>query len=170
MNTTIGVFSNHLAAEKAITELKALGVSNSNISYIYADQKGKLVDGEAAPKVGEGAAAGVTAGAVVGALAGLAVATGIIPEIGPLVVAGPLAATLGFTGATAVAGAATGVVAGGLLGALASMGISRDDALLYEALVKRGDILVIVRLNSFSTQDVFNRAGANEIREYAATQ
>ena len=166
MNTTVGIFSNHVAAESAINELKAFGVPDQNISYIYSDIDGKLIDAQAPTKVGEGAAVGVTAGAALGALAGAVVASGVLPGFGALIVAGPLATALGITGATAVAGAATGAVAGGLLGALANFGITAEDALLYETYVKRGDILVIIRSNSFSVRDVFNKSGASEIREY----
>ncbi|MDD5165565.1 MAG: hypothetical protein PHG25_03485 [Candidatus Pacebacteria bacterium] len=64
--------------------------------------------------------------------------------------------------------AATGLVAGGLIGGLVSLGINNADAILYEALVRKGDILVIVRSDAVGTMDVFVKSNAREVREYAA--
>ncbi len=110
----------------------------------------------------------MTTGTVIGVVAGLAIANGILPGLGSLIVAGPLAAALGFTGAaaTAVAGAATGAVAGGLIGALANIGISDADAALYENLVRSGEVLIVARTESLSAKDTFITAGAQEVREY----
>ena len=168
MTTIIGVFSLHTNAEHAINELRAFGVPEDDISYVYANKEGEVIDGQHGDEAGEGAAEGATTGAVVGAIAGLAVANGILPGLGSLFVAGPLAAALGLTGvaATTVAGAVTGAAAGGLIGALVGLGVSEDDAEMYEGIVRRGDILVIIRSASPDAKDVFARTGAREIREY----
>src|SRR3989338_5542094 len=168
MNTTAGIFATHAAAEQAIRELKAFGVPESDLSYVYVDVAGNMQDAITDTKVGSGAASGATTGAVVGAIAGLVVANGILPGLGTLFVAGPLAVALGFTGAaaTTVAGAATGAAAGGLIGALAGLGVSNDDAMIYEAMVRKGDVLVIARTPRLVTKDIFIRASAREVREY----
>jgi hypothetical protein len=168
MNTTTGVFMTHGDAEKAISELRAFGVDSSDISYVYMNVNGDMVDANSDSKVGTGIATGVTAGGVIGVIAGLVVANGILPGLGTLFVAGPLAAALGFTGAaaTAVAGAATGAAAGGLIGALGNLGISDTDAMFYETLVKQGEVLIVANTKVLSTKDVFLRAGAREVREY----
>jgi uncharacterized membrane protein len=79
-----------------------------------------------------------------------------------------LAAALGFTGAaaTTVAGAATGAAAGGLIGALGNLGISDTDAMFYETLVRKGEILIVCNTETLSTKEVFLNAGAREVREY----
>src|SRR4051812_48074317 len=97
--TTIGIFTDRVKAEEAIDELKQNDIKDSDISCVYRDSDGDMKDAQTGEKVGDGAAKGATTGAVIGAIAGLVVANGILPGIGSLFVAGPLATTLGFTGA-----------------------------------------------------------------------
>ncbi len=168
MTTTIGVFTNHMAAESALHELRQFGVSETDLSYVYLSDHGNIKDKQTGEKMGGGAATGATTGAVLGGIAGLIVANGILPGLGTLFVAGPLAAALGFTGAaaTAVAGAATGAAAGGLIGALTNLGVAKEDVELYQNHVKGGDVLVISRGTPESTRDIFLRHGAMEVRQY----
>jgi hypothetical protein len=168
MITTIGVFTNHGNAEGALKELRAFGVEEKSLSYVYKGRNGEIKDSQSGDKVGAGAAQGATTGAVIGGIAGLVVANGILPGLGTLFVAGPLAAALGFTGAaaTAVAGAATGAAAGGLLGGLAKLGVAKDDVELYEKHVREGDVLVITHNSPPSVQDIFLTHGAVEVRQY----
>jgi hypothetical protein len=168
MITTVGVFPTHAATEAAINELRAFGVKDADMSYVYVNKDGDLVDENKGDKITKGTAAGAGTGAIIGAIAGLVVANGLLPGLGTLFVAGPLAAALGFTGAaaTTIAGAATGAVAGGLIGALTHMGISKDDATLYETLIRGGEVLLIAKTDDLVTKDTFIRAGAREVREY----
>lgn len=168
MMTTIGVFTTHVAAESALNELKEFGVKDTDLSYVYINDKGNVQDGKVGGKVGHGVAVGATAGAVLGGTLGLVVANGILPGLGSLIVAGPLASLLGFSGAAgaAVAGAATGAAAGGFVGALTTMGIDKRDVELYEGHVRRGDILVIARGTPASTEDIFLNHGAIDVRHY----
>jgi hypothetical protein len=166
--TTIGVFPDKQQAEKAIEELKGSGISDGDISCVYRESDGSVVDSESGEKVGSGVMKGATAGAAIGAIAGLVVATGVLPGLGTLFVAGPLATALGLTGATAttVAGAATGAVAGGLVGALKELGVNDVDAELYEDHVEKGEVLVVSRSDKEGAVEVFNNNNAMEIREY----
>jgi len=166
--TTIGVFPNKMRAEQAINELRDAGVSDTDISCVYRDKEGEIKDSNKGEKVGGGAVKGATTGIVLGTIAGLVVANGVLPGIGTLFVAGPLATALGFTGAaaTTVAGAATGAVAGGLVGGLSKVGVDEKDVELYEDHVEKGEVLVISRSNKYIA-DVFSRNNAMEIREYA---
>lgn len=168
MITTIGVFTTHTQAESALNELRQFGVSESDLSYVYVNAEGNMKDSQVSEKVGGGAATGATTGAIVGGIAGLIVANGILPGLGSLIVAGPLAIALGFSGvaATAVAGAATGAVAGGFIGALTNFGIDKQDVQLYEDHVRRGDILVISRGTPASTEDIFINHEAVDVRHY----
>lgn len=168
--TTVGVFSNKAKAESVIEELKDLGVSNTEISCVYTNENGKVKDSQTDEKVGVGAASGATAGAVIGSIAGLVVANGLLPGLGTLFVAGPLAAALGLTGATAttVAAAATGAAAGGLIGGLSQLGVDSNDAELYEKHVREGDVLVICRTDDEGVIDVFNNNNASQVRQYTA--
>lgn len=165
---TSGVYKTHVDAEAAIKELTASGIANSEISCIYTDKEGDMKDANTNSKMGVAAAGGATTGAIIGGIAGLVVANGLLPGLGTLIVAGPLAAALGLTGmaATTVAAAATGAAAGGLIGGLVKLGVDDKDAQLYEVLVKKGDILVIARTDSGSSMEIFTRTNAMEIREY----
>lgn len=168
MTTTLGIFSNHSEAESAINELKTFGVDHADLSYIYKNSDGDIQDSQTGDKVEEGAVIGATAGAVLGGITGIVVANGILPGLGSLFVAGPLATALGLTGgvATTVAGAVTGAAAGGLIGALTNLGVSEKDVELYEDHVRKGNILVIARSTPKSTKTIFLKQGALEVREY----
>lgn len=166
MATISGIFPNRVKAEMVIDKLKNAGVSTTDISCIYSDREGDLHDDQEGEKIGSGAVSGATTGAVLGTLAGLVVANGILPGIGTLFVAGPLAAALGFSGAvaTTVAGAATGVAAGSLIGALSQFGISEADARLYEGRIKKGESLIVCKTDSAEVANVFASHNAEEVR------
>ena len=166
--TTIGVFTTHASARGAIDDLRSIGVADADISYLYTDIDGYIKDAHSDSKVGEGTAAGATTGAVLGAIAGFAVANAVLPGVGTLLVAGPLAAALGLTGvaATTVAGTMTGLAAGGIVGALANIGVSEEDAKLYEDLVRSGNVLVVARSGAVSAREVFVQHGAKQIGTY----
>ena len=171
MNTTIGVFENRRDAEGAISELRGLGLTDGDISYLYSTPEVvEVTKTEHRSGMGGGAASGAATGAVLGAIAGIVVAAGVLPGIGALFVAGPLAAALGLTGAaaTTAAGAMTGLAAGGIIGALANLGVSREDARMYEERVKHGGILVSATSSlEGAVKDVFKKYGASDIHEYA---
>lgn len=175
-HTTIALFRDRSHAEEAINDLKGMGVSESDISYVYVTGEGetKIADGAGdgpsgnAGTVADGAVGGAATGAVVGAIAGLVAANGILPGLGTLFVAGPLATALGLTGAaaTTAAGAMTGAAAGGLIGALVGFGASDEEAKMYEGRVKQGDILLATSTDAADVKGVFEKHGAEEIREY----
>lgn len=140
-----GVFTEKVNAENAINELEHDGFDPKNISIVMKDdQDAQVIKNNTGANVTEGA----TTGAVIGGLAGVLIGIGAIaiPGIGALLVAGPLVAALGLTGAAAstIAGATTGALAGGLIGALVKLGIPEEDAKVYEESVKSGAILVAV--------------------------
>jgi hypothetical protein len=172
MPNVIGVFKDTVSAEKAITELRQMDIDDNNISYVFQNRQGNVehanAAGEAAKDTTAGAVSGATAGGIIGALAGLAVANGVLPGLGTLFVAGPLATALGLTGAaaTTAAGAMTGAAAGGLIGALTGLGASKEDAEMYENRVKGGDILVTATTTEAGdARAILERNGAEEIRE-----
>ena len=166
--TTVGTFADRAGAEEAISLLRKAGVKDSEISCVYSDSSGAVKDTQTGDTVGGGAVKGATVGAVVGGIAGLVVANGILPGLGTLFVAGPLAAALGFTGAaaTTVAGAATGAAAGGLIGALTHLGIPDEDAALYETRLHEGSYLVIVQSALDNTRSILESNKSKDVREY----
>ncbi len=92
---------------------------------------------------GDVAKSGAKVGAWTGGLFGLLVGAAflILPGVGPVVIAGPLAAAL----LGGIEGAMAGAAFGGLTGALVGLGISKDKAIRYESQVKAGKFLVTLR-------------------------
>lgn len=135
----IGVYDTGADAVKAVEALQAQGYKRDDISVIAKDRKElRTVNEETGSKVEEGLAAGAATGGILGGATGLLAGIGAlaIPGIGPVLAAGPLAATL--------AGAAVGAGTGGLAGTLIGLGIPEDEATRYETDVKNGKLLVLV--------------------------
>jgi uncharacterized membrane protein len=166
MNTTIGVFTTHATAEKALQELRAAGVSEGDLSYLYTDTDGDIKDGQNGKKMTTSASVGATTGVIIGGIAGLIIANGIIPGFGSLVVAGPLAEALGVAGATALVGGAGGAVAGGFIGALTHLGVDVSDINLYEEHVRKGGVLIIARTEDMRVKKIFEKNGSTATQEY----
>jgi uncharacterized protein (TIGR02271 family) len=154
--TTVGVFSTHEAADRAIADLKKAGYRDDQIGLVAKDASGKTVktDGTGETHATEGAAIGAATGAGAAALVSLGLSFGVIPVIGPILAVGPLAAAL----ISAVGGAA----AAGIAGALIGWGIPEEDAKYYEGEVKAGRFLVTVDRGTQKTDDtreIFSRHG-----------
>jgi hypothetical protein len=170
----VGIFAAREDAEKAINAIHSqVGVSTDDISYVYRNTDGDVVEEDAddvsGTTVGEGAKKGAVVGGTIGVLAGIATAAGVLPIIGPLFAAGPLASALGLTGAlgTAAAGGLTGAAAGGIIGALVNLGIPEEHAKRYEDRVLAGDILVAVHAeDAAEVVRHFEEAGALETEVY----
>lgn len=140
-------FKTRLAAEEALRQLEAIGITDRQISLVVTDEtRGKTFNIEEGSKADEGAAAGATAGGILGAALGALAAAGtiVIPGLN-LVVTGALVAGL--------AGAGAGAATGGLLGALIGSGISEHEAKLYEKDVKTGAILLAVHAKDGDQRD-----------------
>jgi len=145
--TVVGLFDRMEDAQDAVRGLKDAGFGGSDISLIAHDLEGFFFNDTATTeKKHTGATAGgATTGAVLGGIGGLLVGLGalVIPGIGPVIAAGPLAAGISAV-VGAGAGAVAGGVAGGLLGALVSAGIPKEEAQYYAEGVRRGGALVSV--------------------------
>ena len=134
-----GAYDTEQEAIQAVEKLRAEGYRPEDISVISKNKDDvDAVTEETGTKTEEGLAAGAATGGILGGLTGLLAGVGAlaIPGIGPIVAAGPIAATL--------TGAAVGAGAGGIAGALIGMGIPEEEAHRYEADVKSGKILVLV--------------------------
>lgn len=149
MKTVVGLFDQIEAAHAAVQDLRDLGLPSSAVSLVAHDatgEYGQALTGEAspaAPAITDATAAGAGMGVVLGGLAGLLVGLGalILPGIGPVLAAGPLAAVLsGLVGAGL--GAVGGGLAGGLIGALIDLGVPEDQAQYYAEGLRRGGALV----------------------------
>ncbi len=153
MSTVVGTFQSRDEAEQAVRRLRDKGFTEDEIS-IVAKGEGQG-DGQATNNA-DGAADGATWGGVLGGAAGLLAGIGAlaIPGIGPIVAAGPLAATL------------TGAASGGLAGGLLDMGVPDDRGRYYEDEVKRGRVLAAVDTESQMAEDaaqIFRENGASDV-------
>ncbi len=145
MNThlILSIFSNESDSDAATNELETNGIDIKDISVLM---KGEKIPNEVKERTKTAATTGGVIGGIAGILAGIGAIT--IPGVGLILIGGPLATSLGLTGATAIAAATTvtggvaGAVAGGLLGSLIGLGLSENEAKLYETSIKEGAILV----------------------------
>jgi hypothetical protein len=178
--TIVGLFDDLGSARAAVQELLNSGILKADISLISNDatgEYGNYVDRLSETDVfetsdaQEGATVGAGVGAAIGGLGGLLVGLGAfaIPGIGPVVAAGPLAATIsGLVGAGA--GAVAGGAAGGLLGAIMDLGIPEEAAHEYAEGLRRGGHLVVVSTNdelSGRAVAILNEHGAVDIKDRA---
>ncbi len=154
--TVVGAFQDHHSAETVVDELKHRGVPEKDISLVARDH-GKTKEGHPGSHGGmhdlsSGIGWGGTIGGVTGLLAGVGALA--IPGIGPIVAAGPLAATL------------TGAAAGGIAGGLMDYGIPRQESHQYEERLKEGDVLLMVRSDANEVDKakrLFEHHGASDI-------
>jgi hypothetical protein len=140
-NIISAVFQDRSSAERAVTQLREMGIPDNAISVV--GRHGEDIEGnnvatehhDADTKT-SGMAKGIGIGAGVGALFGLAAA--LIPGVGPFITAGALASVLGSVGGGAAAGAIVGGTTGGIVGVLENYGVSRDEAQYYGGELERG--------------------------------
>lgn len=141
----VAVYPNHSSAEEAVRRLIKEGIAMKDVSIVGRDfqvQEEPIGFVSARDFIGAGAGAGAWVGGLFGLLLGAAFL--VLPGVGPVVIAGPFSAALlgGLEGA--LAGAAFGALSGALIG----LGVPKNQALKYEAQVKAGKFLVIVRGNT----------------------
>jgi len=140
------VFDSREEAERALSELRSAGFSDSEISILGRhDEAGQDragfdnddTDDDDKGDVIKGAAIGTGAGALLG------VAALAIPGVGPLAAAGAIAAAA-IPEAAAI-GAGVGMAAGGVSGLLADHGVDEEDAKYYEGRLNEGGTFLSVR-------------------------
>ncbi|MBT2290974.1 general stress protein [Paenibacillus albidus] len=145
----VGVFYTEHEASSAIEDLKRHGFQTEDISVIARNKRDvTAISEETGTKAPEGLASGAATGGLLGGVTGLLAGIGAlaIPGIGPIIAAGPIAATL--------AGAAVGAGTGGLVGGLIGLGIPEDEAESYDRHVDEGRILVMVDADNTNASDV----------------
>jgi len=149
----MGVFKDRHDADKAVDDLERLGYGINDISVIMNEgTRVRAFEAEKGSRGGEGVAVGAAAGGALGAIVAGLTATGSIATIAatggvaaPLVI-GPLAAAL--------AGLGIGAAGGGILGGLVGLGIPEVRAKEYQRDLDDGGILISVRANPGTEDDV----------------
>lgn len=153
----VGVFHDRTRAEQALQSLKEDGLEQ-DISLVARDE-GQEGSGEAlgGQDLSEGTFAGGTLGGIAGLLAGMGAL--LIPGIGPVVAAGPIAAAL------------TGVVTGGIAGGLIDLGLPEERGEYFEEQVRQGGILVSMKAEDDRVEEaasVLRRHGASDVEVHRA--
>jgi hypothetical protein len=165
-SSVVAVYPDAPAAERAVRLLNQDGFALGDLSIVGRDLQTTEVPHGLVSR-GDYVEAGAGAGALVGWLSGLCIGAGflVLPELGLVMVAGPISAAL----LGAIEGGLAGTAVGGLAGALVGWRVPEHRALKYETQVKGGKFLVIVR----SMPEVVDRArsllaprGAEHVEAY----
>ena len=167
--TIVALYDEFISAQHVLEDLLESGFSRENVSILAGgadDDQIRRYSGDRVEHVSEDVTAGEGAGfgAVVGGLIGLGVS--LIPGIGPILGAGPLAVAL-----TAGIGAAAGAITGGIAAALIDMGVDEEDADYYVEGLRRGGTLVTATVDEAwidRVEEIMNRHNPVDIDHRAA--
>ncbi len=153
----VGVFHDRGRAESALEDLKNQGFEQ-DISLVARDEErdGTSMDDQDLTE-------GTFTGGALGGIAGLLAGTGalLIPGVGPIIAAGPIAATL------------TGVVTGGIAGGLVDYGIPEERGEYYEEQVRQGGILLTLRAGDERIDDaasIMRKHGAEDVETHRSNK
>ena len=155
----VGLFRDYEEASAAVHDLHREGFSRREVSLASREGSKALLEPKD-ERIG-GAGAGAALGGATGMILGLAALA--VPGIGPVVAAGPLAASL--------AGAGIGAATGGMIGALSNLGIPESEAGTLAEAIRRGVTLVSVRCDEHDVgkaEAILSRHGALDIDQHAA--
>ena len=170
MQAVTGVFKSENNAENAVNQLRSLGIPDKRIGIVRPGTRperleaGVPVTDTEDPGMGRamGAAVGGAMGAAGGATAGLAVASLVIPGIGPLIAFGMVGA-----GLLGIVGAAAGSAVGDTVEEELGEGIPHEDVYLFEDALRRGHSVVIAYVDEDDQADkateAMNNAGAEDL-------
>jgi hypothetical protein len=166
--SVVGVYNTLDMAEAAVRALDAGKFPVNQISILAKDiQDEKKVHGyvTACDVSKTGARTGAWVGGIFGLLVGSAFLW--VPGVGPLIIAGSLAAAL----AGGAEGALAGAAAGGILSGLAAWGISKQHILKYEETVKAGKYVVVAHgtpEEAAKAQAILQGTGAGELTAHSS--
>jgi len=164
--SVVAVYKTHQAAEEAVRKLERGGIPIRKISIIGRDfQLREDVQGYYRP--GDAAKAGAGFGAWFGGLFGLLVGFGffVFPVAGTLVVLGPLSGM--------IAGAIGGAGIGALMNSLIALGMSKEEALKYQARLQAGEFLVSfvgTPVEVETARNLLEGTGEVELQSYEGAQ
>ena len=170
MQVVTGVFKSEKNAETAVNQLRSLGIPDKRIGIVRPGthpqrvEAGVPVTDSEDPGMGRamGAAVGGAMGAAGGATAGLAVASLVVPGIGPLLAFGMVGA-----GLLGIVGAAAGSAVGDSVEEELGEGIPHEDVYLYEDALRHGHSVVISYVDEGERADnaakAMHDAGAEDL-------
>jgi hypothetical protein len=170
MKTVAGIFNSRADAERAIETLRGLGLADDRLNLLTPGETPAQVDAEVptteTEQPGMGKALGTWAGGAMGVAGGLhlgtAIATALIPGVGPVLAVGMIGAALLGAG---------GAAAGAKMGEAMEDGIApelpHDELYVYEDALRKGKTVVIAAADDGEhaerAQRALSRAGAESI-------
>jgi hypothetical protein len=140
MLTVAATFESPARARGAVEALRARLPRVEHLSLLLPGTRPREVEQRVPTEDGEAPGMGAAVGGVVGGALGLATASLVLPGVGPIIVAGVLAAGL--------TGAAGGSVVGDRLEDTLSQGLPRDELEAYKAALARGYTVLVVGVES----------------------
>jgi hypothetical protein len=146
MKNVAGIFNSRADAERAIENLRGLGLADERLSLLTPGETPAEVDAEVptteTEQPGMGKALGATVGGAIGAAGGLGlgsiIATSLIPGVGPVLAVGMIGAALVGAG-----GAAAGSKVGEALEDNIAPELPHDELYVYEDALRQGKSVVI---------------------------
>lgn len=163
MTKASAIFDTHGEAERAVSELRTLGLNDSDLSVIAhhgGTTTARSGDGEITDEHHRNVLRGILGGGALGA--GLGVAALAIPGVGPLAAAGAIAASA-VPEAVGI-GAVIGAIGGTMNEVLTKHGVSEEDSTYYGDRIKHGGVVVTVEdtgLDSQAVREVLYRNGGH---------
>ncbi len=154
----VAVYAKLSEARSALEALEHAGYSPENVSLVTSSVERQIENTEAleyGDKSAERGAAGAGVGALIGGLLGSPLL--MVPGIGPLLMAGPIAA---------------GGVVGGLTGAMTGWGVKPDNLAEYDELVRQGDVIIVVEGppdRVAQAHELLNETSAKQVHMHAKT-
>jgi len=168
MIAVVGVFKSRSAAERGVDELLPLEIPKDRINILTPEATDKEL--AAVPTVaGEQPGMGKAMGAVVGGAMGIAggaglapaIASLLIPGVGPVLGIGILASSL-----LGAFGALSGAAVGGALETEVFKGLPEDELFVYEDALRKGRTVTVVMAEddeADAVRGVFESAGAETV-------
>ena len=146
MKSIVGIFNSFADATRGAALLRTVGISEDHIAVLSPHTPEAAVDARIPTTETEQPGMGQALGGVIGAglgvaggvSAGTAVASLLVPGVGPVLAFGLLGAAL-----LGAYGAAAGALAGGALEKGMYQGVPRDELYVYEDALRRGRSVVI---------------------------
>ena len=170
MNTVAGIFKTRSDAERAIENLRGIGLPDENLNLLAPGMSDNQVEASVptsdTEQPGMGNALGGLVGGAMGAAGGMtlgaAAASLLVPGVGPIMAAGIIGAALFGAG-----GAVTGMAAGGALEGNIADGLPHDELFIYEDALRQGRTVVIAGLEDdgqlYAAQSALDDAGAESV-------
>jgi len=154
MQSITGIFSTPEGTRRAAERLRAAGIPDDEITILLPNTSEREADRKVPTEDGESPGMGAAVGGTVGAAVGLATASLVLPGLGPILVAGALAA-------------AGGGALGNLLEENLTRGLPHDELRRYMASLRDGRSVVVVVTPSDEhaekARSVLQGAGAEKV-------